>query len=111
MKNPSTFNASEYSKEYVGMFFEQIFADDVNTIEERLEAINQILEHDIVHAEKDYLLIEEVRLKKVQLYKKNVLTLLKLNNLFPNEIAERLNLDIAFVNQVVEEFEKDRPVF
>ena len=108
MKNPSTFNASEYSKEYVGMFFEQIYADDVHTIEERLEAISQILEHDIVHAEKDYRHIEESRLKKVQLNKNNVLTLLKLNNLFPEEIAERLNLDIAFVNQDVAEFEKER---
>ena len=101
MTTKSTFNSTEYSKEFVGMFFEQIFGEDINTIAERLDSLKGILEQNIITAEEDYIKLEQARLQKSALKERNILTLNNLDNLKPIEIAECLGLDMVLVNKVL----------
>jgi hypothetical protein len=110
MPIPIDFNPDEFSKEYVGMFFEQLFGKDANNITDQLNDIENQLENDIVFAKQEYDKIAQVRLKKEQieldkerLHMKNILKLNALGNLQPAEIAERMGLDLALVEKIINE--------
>jgi DNA-directed RNA polymerase specialized sigma24 family protein len=110
MPIPIDFDPNEFSKEYIGMFFEQLFGKDSDNITDRLNDIENQLEHDIVFAKQEYDKIAQARLEKEQtvvnkerLHMKNILVLNAFGNLTASEIAERMGLDLALVKKIIQE--------